>query len=297
MPGMRLTLFRALPIALVLSAAACGGTTSTGEQPAAQTAQATRAPVAPNAQGHMKLVAAALSDVPLRPDQRADIEKMAADADARHAEAADARKQVMLALADQVQAGQVDRAALQPKIDAMAAALEKSRPADRAAIEHLHAILTPDQRVAFVDALQAKMHDRMAAAHEGHHGGGMGEMAKDLNLTDEQKQKIHEAMRARFHGEGHDGDRDGDHHGPPPEMREHMDHGRNMLEAFKQDHFSMDEVAPQRDVHQDATKMSDHILGMVEIVLPILTPEQRTIAAQKLREHAQKMADDDHPPM
>jgi hypothetical protein len=60
-----------------------------------------------------------------------------------------------------------------------------------------------------------------------------------------------------------------------------------VLSAFKQDRFVMDEVAPARDIAQVAAKMTDHFVGLAETVLPLLTPEQRTIAASKLREKAE----------
>ena len=64
-------------------------------------------------------------DVPLTPEQRGDIEKLAVDADARHEGARAAKKELLLAMAAQVQAGTIDRAALQPKIDALVAAAGK----------------------------------------------------------------------------------------------------------------------------------------------------------------------------
>ena len=61
---------------------------------------------------------------------------------------------------------------------------------------------------------------------------------------------------------------------------------QKMLEAFKGDSFSMDAVAPPEDVRAGAHEISGRMLEMVETVLPILTPEQRTLAAAKLRDRA-----------
>src|SRR5579883_2649072 len=269
----RILLVSLVPASLAL--AACGG--SVAEQPTATADSAvTKAPVAQNAQGPVKMIGLALGEVPLRAAQRTEIEKLAADADARHATTKQARQALAEAVAQQVEAGKIDRAALQPKIDAVATAMEQVRPADRAAFERLHAILDADQRAAFVNALEAQVHAKMGEHPGKHH---MHQWATDLKLTDDQKSQIHAIMKDRFAAmkseherhakDGHDGA-----------------HGKKMLEAFKQDRFVMDEVAPAVDVHAAAKKMSDRMLGFVEAVVPVLTPEQRTIAAQKIRTQA-----------
>jgi Spy/CpxP family protein refolding chaperone len=183
----------------------------------------------------------------------------------------------VLAIAAQVEQGKIDRAALQPKIDAAVSAFAQSSPADHAALEQLHAILDPEQRAELVDALQARMHD---------HGGRrehMQEMARLLNLTDDQKSQIRDAFKEHFAAmrKAHEG------------SGEHA-HGKQMLDAFKSDHFVVSELAPgSADPRAHASEMGEHMLGVVETVLPILTPEQRTIAAQKLREHVNGGGGDD----
>jgi len=52
------------------------------------------------------------------------------------------------------------------------------------------------------------------------------------------------------------------------------------------DRFSMDEVAPAMDVGRSATAMTDRFVDIATRVLPILTPEQRAIAAAKIRDRA-----------
>jgi Spy/CpxP family protein refolding chaperone len=263
-----------------LSMLACGGTVS--EQPAATQAAATKAPVAVNAHGPVKMFGQALGDVALRDDQRAQIEQLATAAETRHEETRQARADLMNALAAQIDAGAIDRAALQPKIDAVVASFEKNRPADRAALEQLHAILGADQRVEFVDALQNQMH-----AKTGEHGGRMHmkEWAEALQLTDTQRDQIKTALKAQFqanHAQG--GDKV-----EKEAWKEGKEHASQVFEAFKGDRFVMDEVAPPVDAKVHATKMSNHMLTVAETVLPILTPQQRTLAAQKIRAEASTM--------
>ena len=277
----RIVFVAAMPVALLVgsvSMTACGG--SVAEPPQTAQGAVSKAPVAQDAHGPVKLIGTALGDVALRADQRAEIEKLATDAETRHASGKQARKDLMEAVALQVEANKIDRAALQPKIDLVATDVEKARDADRAAFERLHAILDASQRAAFVSALEAKVHEKHGehGDHAKHGRAGMKQWAEDLKLTDDQKKQIFAALHDK--NEDHHGDHArGDHEG----MKER---GAKVMEAFKSDHFVMNEVAPKVDVKAAANKMSDRMIGMLETALPILTPEQRTLAAQKIRARA-----------
>ncbi|HZU85715.1 MAG TPA: Spy/CpxP family protein refolding chaperone [Polyangiaceae bacterium] len=264
------------PVLLVLSMAAvgCGGSVAS-EQPSSVSAAATRAPVARGAHGVVRLVGDALGDVPLTPSQRADIEKLAADSDAAHAEARAARRELMLAIAAQVEAGAIDRAALQPRIDAVAAAVARAQPADRAALERLHGLLTPDQRSAFVAALESRWNERPAP--QGAHP--LRQWARDLNLSGDQRDQIKAALQARLRGGPHEG-------GGPRAWAEARERRAKLLEAFEKDRFVLDEVAPTQEGAGRAARAGDWLLGVAEAALPVLTPEQRVVAAQKIRARA-----------
>jgi Spy/CpxP family protein refolding chaperone len=276
-----------IPLLLGVPSLACGGSVS-AEQPATAAAATSRAPVAQSAHGPVKLIGDALGDVPLTTPQRAELEQLATDAEARHASARAAGKDMMIALAGQVEAGAIDRGAIKAKVDAIAAALSAAQPADRAGFQKLHDILQPDQRVAFVDAFEARAKERFAgggeagpAAKGGSGKGMMRQWALDLALTDAQKEQIKAALEQRRPEAGAEGG-----HGPAHPMMEAAKRARNLLEAFKQDRFVLDEVAPPRDVGRMAARASERFVGLAEAALPILTPQQRTIAAQKIRERA-----------
>jgi hypothetical protein len=104
----------------------------------------------------------------------------------------------------------------------------------------------------------------------------MKEWATALSLTDDQKTQIKTALQAQ-HAAHAGGGEHAEHHGG---------HGHAMLEAFRGDTFSMDAVAPAGNATKSVGNMSEHTLGIVTTVLPILTPAQRTLAAQKIRDHA-----------
>jgi Spy/CpxP family protein refolding chaperone len=264
-----------LALAFASAAVGCGGTVSS-EPPATAEAATTRAPVAVSAHGPVKLFGEALGDVPLTASQRAAVEQMASDAEARHAQVRTARQDLMTTLAAQVEAGAIDRTVLAPKLASITAAMQASQPADRAAFEQLHAVLTADQRAAFVDAIAARVQQRKGEHLE---KGGIHELAQQLQLTDDQKAQIKAAvmqkMQAAAGADRHDHDWRGAKH-----------QGEAVMAAFKQDTFVFDQVSPPKDVQQQVTHATDRILGIAEIALPILTPAQRTLAAQKLRERA-----------
>jgi Spy/CpxP family protein refolding chaperone len=270
---LRHSLF-ALSLVLAAPALGCAGTV-TSEPPTTADTATTRAPVAVNAHGPVKLFGQALGDVPLTASQRQAIEGLATGAEARHAEARTAGQDLMNTLAAQVEAGQIDRAALQPKIDALSAAMQKAQPADRAAFEQLHAILTPDQRSAFVDAVEAHAQEMRGQMKEHH---GLKQWAADLNLTDDQKSQIKDAIKQRLQSSGRE---------MAAEFKGAKHEGKHVMDAFKEDRFVMDEVQPAHDVAAHVGSMTGHALAIAEAALPVLTPAQRTLAAQKIREKAQ----------
>lgn len=293
MPLTRASLTSISPILLgfVLALSACSGATS-GAPPAAGTSQQAIATTEP---GPLRALGAAFAQVPLSQEQRVKIEGLFKAAETRHAEAwktsAGARKDLLLALAEQVEKGAVDKNALAPKIDAVAAVAKSAREQDQKALLELHATLSPEQRAAFVDALGEPHHmwkkgfghapegeqpttekrGRHDRADRGHH---FGHAFKELNLSDEQKEKLKEAMKASM---GHDKD------GKRAAFAKHREEAKQALESFKSDKFTGELMPPH--------KGGDHIERMVrfaETATPILTPEQRTKAAQMLRERAAK---------
>lgn len=275
-----------------LAAVACGGSV---EQPQSSASAASKAPVGANAHGAVKVIGQALGEVPLRPDQRTELEKLATDAEARHQPMLEGRKDLALAFADQVEKGAIDRAALQAKIDKVVADLEKSRADDRAALVRLHDILDKNQRGDFVDALEdrikGKRHGDLAGEGEGVEGqrpafrfGHMRQLAEDLKLTDEQKDKIKDVMKDAWRENMRDAKHDrGAKHGGPGEWRRHHKEGKHALEAFHEDKLDLDKVAPPQDLKAMAQDGVERFAKVADKILPLLTPEQRKIAAEKLR--------------
>jgi hypothetical protein len=289
---------RLVSVAFVLATAACSGSQSVGEPTATAAQGTTVAPINVAVHGRAKAVVDALAQVPLRADQRATIEQMAKDAEARMEPGRKARETLVLAIADQVQAGTIDRVALKPQIDGIIAAHQAAQPLDRAAFEKLHDLLTPDQRVAFVTAMQNNF-----SSHQGQgRAEGKGRMQKwaaDIGLSQDQQDQIRQKLQAQWQAhfagavvgtdeQKNEAVQDGQLAFRGHQMHEQM---KTMLESFKGDKFSMDAVAPiQKPMAQE---FAGHMLNMVEAALPVLTADQRTLVAQKLRQRAANLEAED----
>jgi Spy/CpxP family protein refolding chaperone len=235
------------------------------------------APVAVASHGRVKRIADALSQVPLRPDQRSAIEALAADAETRTSATATSRHDFAEALATQVASGALDRQALAPKITALATSFAAAHAKDRAAFETLHTILEPDQRAAFIDAMEAARHDGPHGEGMGIHGGHF--WADALGLTDAQREAFRQIMHDSF-GAMHDGKDNGG-------FAFHGHHA--LLEGFRGESFSFDTVSPPEDMAGHMTTRVGHLLDVAEKVLPLLTAEQRALAAQKIRDHLEQL--------
>jgi Spy/CpxP family protein refolding chaperone len=265
-------------LALAVLATACGGSVASEAPAAAVDGVATKAPVATASHGHLKLAAEALGEVPLRADQRVQIEKLAVTAEAGQAAVRTARGALMSAIADQIATGQIDKTALQAKIDALGTAAASTQVVERAGLEQLHTILDASQRSLFVDTLRDKMQARFAehAGHKGGHFGGMKARWAELNLSADQEAQIKTIMHDEFSA----------NRGERGEFRGGFERGQKTLDAFKGDAFVLDQVAPAMDVRAKSTEMAGRMIDIASKVLPILTQDQKNIAVQKLRARA-----------
>jgi Spy/CpxP family protein refolding chaperone len=252
-----------------LALGACSG--AEAGQGAASSAQAANEDPAGFAQ--LGLIREALDKVALRPDQKTEIEQMMAAAEARHEPVRAAHVALRSAIADQVVAGKVDRGALRPQIDSLLVAIDRARPDDRAALVRLHDLLDKGQREQLVGAVESSFRGRM----KDRKGHGPHQWAADLNLSDQQRDQIRAAMRDQFH-KGGDGARE--------HWRAAHEEGRRLLHSFREDKFTLDgTVVFGRDRIEHGI---DRMIELANTAVPILRPEQRAIAAQKLRTEGMK---------
>jgi Spy/CpxP family protein refolding chaperone len=217
---------------------------------------------------HLGMLRDALDKVALRPEQKTEVDQLVAAAKARHEPIRAAHTALRDKLAEQIVAGKIDRAALKPQIDAVLDAVDKSRADDRAAIVRLHDLLDKGQRDQLVSAIESSFRARM---HD-HKGQGPRQWAADLNLSDQQRDQIRSAMRDQFHRDGEGG---------REQWRAAHEQGRRLLQSFREDKFTLDGSAmPGRDRMEHGI---DRMIELASVAVPILRPEQRAIAAQKIK--------------
>lgn len=306
-----------LSIALATGSFALAGCSGAESQPTTASSKSTSEALnGDRPRGPEALIQDALADVKLRPDQKTEIDSLLQSAKARHQGAGTAHKELMGAVAGQIEKGSINRAELQPSLDKVTAEMDKVRSDDRAALVRLHSILDKDQRNAFVDALESKIKSKMFHGHR--HGGPEGENAKDapkegpkdgprgegrfhgphggppflqiaeeLKLTDAQRDQIRTAMMEIRKGDANDQTPPADppHHGFQ-DMKEFRDRAKAALDSFRTDTFTPDALPFAGKPMGPFAHGVEGMVAPLEKIVPILTPEQRTIAATKLRERA-----------
>jgi Spy/CpxP family protein refolding chaperone len=229
------------------------------------------------------LIDAALKLESLTPAQRATIEPLRAERTAATTPAREAHSQLLTALAAQVEQAKIDEAALAPSLNAVETADLTAGAELRGLVTRLHAALTPAQRSELVDEIEAG--HRRGPGH-GRHGPGDGGGHEGpawggdrLGLTAAQKAQVAVALRAAVGDGGAEGRPGGERargQGGPLGER------AKALESFRGDAFDASNLEPPMPHGKFVVKLA-------EAMLPILSPAQRSMLAQELRERA------DHP--
>jgi Spy/CpxP family protein refolding chaperone len=205
----------------------------------------------------------ALSNMALRPEQSDMLQKVGAEVDAKVGAVDQAKRDFMVALSKEIETGSVDSSTLHASLEEVVDAAAAASPILRAGFEKLHDTLDPEQRKQFVAGLRDALKKRAGMLDP---KAQLDEWSKTLNLTDEQKQKIgaimssdtvdNDVARARI---------------------------RLILAAFPGDKLSLDEIVPANTAHERTEKMFDHIVDVAKEVTDVLTPEQRALAANAIR--------------
>jgi Spy/CpxP family protein refolding chaperone len=217
----------------------------------------------------------AIDAAKLRPDQQDKVDRLRSEWRDRHAPVDKAKHELILAVADQIEKGDIDRCALGPHVDTLASAKAKTKQGDRASLEKLHSILDPDQRARFADSMKNQF-ERMKQAHSA--DALVDKLDHELGLNEDQKKELREIIG------GLKQVRDA-----RPEHQEHRARMRRVFDAFKGDHFVLDEIAPlPDDLEQRIAKQIDDRLWAAEAILPVLDQNQCAKLADKLRDGARR---------
>ncbi|HSY24601.1 MAG TPA: Spy/CpxP family protein refolding chaperone [Polyangiaceae bacterium] len=272
------------------AAGACGG--SSANRPPAASTRATNPAEDDVAEGLMEhhrnhhhggvtlFIAMSLDTLGVSPEQEAAVERIRKDLHAKMEPARAAEQSMTAALADGLSAGTIDAVKVDAALAQVRAAAATAHEASVAALNELHSVLTPEQRGALVDKVEAhwavwQRANAEETASDRPEGGHLATLAKDLALTDAQVAQIRsnlaEGMKAV----------------PRLDPEEIATHLHAFGEAFRSNTFDAKSLtsASGADAHIVA-RGTAQMAHFVETVSPVLTPEQRNDCAQRLREHS-----------
>lgn len=261
----------------------CGGSAATNAPPAsvagvsAEEQAATAGLVEYHRHHHhggvMLLIALSLDTLGLSPEQKPAVEKIRSDLHARMEPARAAEQNLLSTLADGLAAGMLDPAKVDAALAQLTSAAAGVQGASTDALNQLHGVLTPPQRAALADKVEA--HWSMWQKANTDENDRLTQLTADLALTSDQADKIRasqaEAMKAapRF---------------DPQAVAAHV---FAFGDAFRAQTFDAKALAAGGAATAQMVGWgAAHMAHFIESVSPVLTPEQREKLAQLLREHA-----------
>ena len=272
-----------------LAAVSCGGASANARPPATAASASDVDEVAAGLTEHHRhhhhggvtlLIALSLDTLGVSPDQRLAVEKIRRDLHARMEPARAAQQRLAAALADGVAAGNLDERTVDAAIAQVSAAAATVHDASTEALNELHAVLTPPERAALVDKVEAHWSVWQKANAEetdpaNPEGSRLAMLTTDLGLTQEQVAKIRAGL-----GEGMKAVPRLD----PQEIAAHIQAFGN---AFRSEKFDAKALTGANSANAHLAGWgAAHLAHFIEAVSPVLTPDQRAEFAQRLREHS-----------
>lgn len=279
-------------VAAVFFLAACGGDAATSAPPTTPNAAQTGGDTSANDAalddgirdhhrhhhgGVVQFISLSMETLGVSADQKAQLEKIKSDLQAKTAPAHDAEKVLLSTLADGVAAGNVDQAKVDAALAQLATATSAAHDASLASLNDLHAALRPEQRAALVDKVEAHLavwRKVNAEEQQGSHekNDHLAKFGAEEGLTADQIDKISTQLRAS----------------PAPDMKAdagQIDAFMTGFRAFEGESFDAKTLSSGRDASgRLARSGASRIAHFYAVAAPVLTPEQRTKVAQHIRD-------------
>jgi Spy/CpxP family protein refolding chaperone len=270
-------------------AGSCGGASANARPPATAASTSDVDEVAAGLTEHHRhhhhggvtlLIALSLDTLGLSPEQRPAVEKIRRDLHARMEPARAAQQRLAAALADGVAADKLDATTVDAAIAQVSAAAATVHDASTDALNELHAVLTPPERAALVDKVEAHWSVWQKANAEkpdpvNPEGGRLAMLTTELGLTQNQVDKIRAAL-----GEGRKAV-------PPLDLQEIATHIQAFGNAFRSEKFDATALTGANGANAHLAGWgAAHLASFVEAVSPVLTSDQRAEFARRLGEHA-----------
>jgi Spy/CpxP family protein refolding chaperone len=230
--------------------------------------------------GVTRIITMSLDTLGLSPGEQAAIEKIRSDLEVRMEPARAAQQRLITVLGDGLVAATFDPAIVDSAIAQVATAAAQVHDAAAEALNQLHAQLTPPERTALADKVESHWAVWQSAnMDEGERTDQQTDrltmLASELELTQAQVGQI----RANL----------GDRAKTAPRLDSQAigAYVRAFGDAFRSDMFDAKTLPNANAVNPRLAGWSAAQLArFVQAASPVLTPEQRSMFAQRLREHA-----------
>ena len=228
--------------------------------------------------GVAMFVRMAIDTLGVAPEKKAQLEKIQTDLRTATAPARDAGKNVLSTIADGVAAGTIDKAKVDAAVAKEQAAAAQVHGASADALNALHAALSPAERQALADKVEAhatvwKKVNTEEPVGGKQEGGRLAHLQKSLDLSSDQVDKISAALQKNA---------------PPKPDTTAMDaYVAAFVKAFPTDTFDAKTFNQANAANGAMAKQGmGRMVRFYETVTPLLTPDQRTKLADQIRQRS-----------
>jgi Spy/CpxP family protein refolding chaperone len=220
----------------------------------------------------------AIDTLGVPPEKKAQLEKIQSDLRTAMAPAHDANSALLTTLADGVAAGTFDKAKVDAAVSKVQTTAMQVHPAAVDALNALHAALSPAERAALADKVEAhaaiwkqvNVDEQPDSKEKGTH---LAHMTESLSLTPDQVDKIATALKTNAP--------------PKPDKTALEGYVTAFVKAFPAETFDAKTFTNANSANGAMAKGGTaRMVFFYEAVTPQLTPDQRTKLANHLRHRA-----------
>jgi Spy/CpxP family protein refolding chaperone len=226
-------------------------------------------------------IAMSLDTLGVAPEQQGAVDKIRTELRSVMAPERTAEQGLLATLADGLSGANLDAASVSVAVAQVAKAAATVHDASAEALNQLHAILTPPERAALVDKVEAhwaiwqKENAEELAASNNTQSGHFATLTTELDLTADQVDKIRAALGG------------GEKEVPRIDRGQIAAHVHAFGDAFRGETFDARLLTTGNAANTGLSGWgAAHLAHVVETMAPLLTPDQRATLASKLREHA-----------